>query len=184
MENLYKYDNEKLEFISIRRRQFFERFLLTGFVIFTFIAISSFTPTNIKVIEEPTENSLIILDGSREFSPEALKAALENLNVKYPDIVYAQAVQETGSFRSAIFIENNNLFGMKAAKVRATTNRGTNRGHAIYDSWYESVLDYALYQSRYLGRLNRDQYFQYLRQNYAEDPNYVNRLKAIIKRQK
>jgi flagellum-specific peptidoglycan hydrolase FlgJ len=47
-----------------------------------------------------------------------------------------------------------------------------------------SVLDYALYYSTYLYKLKTEgEYFEYLRQNYAEDPTYVQRLKQIIKKQ-
>jgi flagellum-specific peptidoglycan hydrolase FlgJ len=42
-------------------------------------------------------------------------------------------------------------------------------------------MDYALYASSYLKELNtEDKYFQYLSQNYAEDPNYVSKLRKII----
>jgi flagellum-specific peptidoglycan hydrolase FlgJ len=73
---------------------------------------------------------------------------------------------------------------MKEAKLRANLAKGTNRGHAYYDTWQDCILDYALYYSTYLSDIRTEgEYFEYLRQNYAEDPTYVQRLKQIIKKQ-
>lgn len=70
---------------------------------------------------------------------------------------------------------------MREAKRRPTTNKGTENGHAYFDNWKESVVDYAFYQAAYLFKLkNEGEYWDYLGQNYAEDPNYVNKLKKII----
>lgn len=103
------------------------------------------------------------------------------MNIRFPHIVYAQAQLETGNFTSHIFQVNNNLFGMREAKRRPTTNKGTENGHAYFDNWKESVVDYAFYQAAYLFKLkNEGEYWDYLGQNYAEDPNYVNKLKKII----
>ena len=72
---------------------------------------------------------------------------------------------------------------MKEAKIRATLAKGTNRGHAYYDSWQESLYDYALFYNTYLHDIKTEgEYFEYLRQNYAQDPTYVERLKALIKK--
>ena len=46
-------------------------------------------------------------------TPEvALYDALLYYDIKYPDIVYAQAILETGWFTSRLYLENNNLFGL------------------------------------------------------------------------
>jgi flagellum-specific peptidoglycan hydrolase FlgJ len=72
---------------------------------------------------------------------------------------------------------------MKEAKSRATLAKGTNRGHAYYASWQESLYDYALFYSTYLYDIKTEgEYFGYLEQYYAEDPTYVQRLKALIKK--
>ena len=74
------------------------------------------------------------------------------------------------------------MFGMKEAVVRSNLAKGTNRGHAMYNSWQECVIDYALYYSTYLSDIKTEgEYFEFLKQNYAEDPTYVTRLKSIIK---
>jgi hypothetical protein len=120
------------------------------------------------------------LRGVDEFSPDKLLAFLKELNVRHADIVYAQAVLESYHFKSRIFRENNNFFGMKQAKSRPTTSKGTQHGHAYFDSWRDCAIDYALYSSKYLSRLSRAEYLEYLGQNYAEDRGYVSKLNQII----
>lgn len=120
----------------------------------------------------------------QEFSREKLVEELKRLNVKFPHIVMAQSIVETGNFKSRIFKENNNLFGMKEARVRVNTARGTQYNHAFYQNWYESLYDYAFYQCRYLGAIrNESEYFQYLSDSYAESPSYVESLKTVIQRE-
>ena len=73
---------------------------------------------------------------------------------------------------------------MKEAALRANLATGTNRGHAMYANWQDSVVDYALYYSTYLYDIKTEgEYFEYLRQNYAEDATYVERLKLLIKKE-
>lgn len=137
---------------------------------------------DVRFLTQETKE-IIIRENSEKnsFTPERLKSYILELNIKYPHIVYAQALLESGEFKSHIFRENNNLFGLKCAKIRPTTNLGENNGHAYFDDWRACVVDYALYQAAYLHDLKtEDEYFQYLGQNYAEDPNYVSKLKKII----
>lgn len=133
-----------------------------------------------------TENELIfIATKQNEFSKEKFIKEIKNLNFKFPHIVYAQALLETNGFKSRIFLENNNLFGMKEAVVRINKSLGTKNGHSYYENWKESLDDYALYSATYLSRINSEEdYFDYLSQGYAEDPNYINKLKKIIDEQK
>jgi uncharacterized FlgJ-related protein len=132
-------------------------------------------------LELSYEDKLIIIREYNEFSEERLFDKIKELNFKFPHIVAAQAIQETGNYTSGIFLENNNLFGMKQATSRATSSQGTNRNHAYYDSWQESLYDYALFYNAYLRRLQtQEHYYQYLHQNYAEDTSYVSKLKQII----
>lgn len=137
-------------------------------------------PAN-KVENLSQEEKLIVIREYNGFSEPKLIEKIKQLNFKFPYIILAQSYQETGHYKSGIFLENNNLFGMKEAKLRSNLAKGTNRGHAFYETWQESVIDYALFYSTYLHDLKTEgEYFEYLKQNYAEDPTYVQRLKAII----
>lgn len=144
-------------------------------ITFTLTSNSS-KPTQIPVIQEVK---------TTDFTEEKLIEYVKELNIKFPHIVLAQARLESGNFKSNIFKENNNLFGMKEAKQRISTNKGTNLGHAKYESWKECVLDYALYQATYLSKFKtEEQYYSYLADNYAANGRYVKLLKDIAKEYK
>jgi uncharacterized FlgJ-related protein len=118
---------------------------------------------------------------SDEFSEENLILYMKEIGMKFIPVVLAQARLESGYYSSSIFRENNNLFGMKVARIRRTTNIGEHRGHALFKSWKDSVLDYLYYQKTYLYHAeNQEEYLGYLANNYAEDPSYVHKLKNII----
>lgn len=180
---LYFFDKENLEFKKAKKAIL----TLTLFIFsLLFIITASFIlgedKENIKYITEETRAIIINeYDKENQFSEERLEEYILGLNFKFPDIVLAQARIETGHFKSKVFKENNNLFGMKEAKQRLTTNRGTENNHAFYDNWKQSVQDYALYAATYLSKIKTEgEYLEYLGQNYAEDPNYVSKIKAII----
>lgn len=113
------------------------------------------------------------------FSKKAMIRLIYDLNIAHPKIVIAQAMIESGNFKSNIFRENNNLFGMKMPEYRKTTAIGTNRGHAVYKTWKESVIDYALWQGKRSKYKTRNEYLRRLK-SYAADPNYINKIKQRI----
>lgn len=135
----------------------------------------------------PQEKEIILLnvsDTTSQFSQEKMVSLMKELNMKFPHIVYAQSLIETGHFDSKIFHENHNLFGMKQARTRVTTAQGTQYNHAYYENWRESVYDYAFYQCRYLSGLkNEEEYLAYLGRSYAEDPNYLSKIRNLINRE-
>ena len=117
-----------------------------------------------------------------EFSEEALVALMRELKIKYPEVALSQARLETGNFTSAIFKENNNLFGMKMAELRPTSAIGINRGHASYSNWKESVVDYALFQSFIISRLktvSKAAYRQHIQKYYSETSDYLVRIDRV-----
>jgi uncharacterized FlgJ-related protein len=129
---------------------------------------------------ETEEISKIIIKSEVEFSEPAFKNLLLELNIRFPHIVLAQAKLESGNFKSHIFLENNNMFGMKEAKRRPTTNKGTQNGHAYFENWRDCVIDYAFYQAAYLNDLKtEDQYYEYLAASYAEDASYVVKVREM-----
>lgn len=159
-----------------------------GIIILIFIVVVVSTITalitirklnNIMFISEETK--AIILEEQNEFSEEKLKAYILELNLKFPHIVFAQAKLESGNFKSNIFIQNNNFFGMKCAKQRPTTNKGKKNNHAYFNTWRDCVVDYAFYQAKYLSKIKSESdYIEYLNENYAQDKDYINKLKDII----
>lgn len=115
----------------------------------------------------------------QEFSEQALIDYLNLLRIPHSHIVLAQAKLETGNFTSSIFIENNNLFGMKRAYGRPSTAIGTNRQHAKYKHWKDSVVDFALYSAYVAQGKSIEEYLTLLETSYAEDPEYVKKVNRI-----
>lgn len=135
-----------------------------------------------RMIKGLTEyEKLVIVKQADPFNKEQLASMLKELNVKFPHIVMAQSIIETGRWRSKVFLENNNLFGMKEANRRVSTSKGTQLNHAYYNHWRESVYDYAFYQCRYLSNINtEDEYYQYLDGSYAEAGDYIQVIKKTV----
>ena len=105
-------------------------------------------------------------------SPEdGLMEALIYYEVQYPQIVYAQALIETGNFKSNLCLNSNNLFGLY--------NSSRGRYHR-FDHWTESVVAYKNFiQRRYKPP---EDYYKFLQRiGYAEDPNYISKLKKVVK---
>ena len=105
---------------------------------------------------------------------EGLKEALKYYNVKYPEIVYAQAIHETGNFTSNLCINNNNLFGLY------NSNKGA---YYKFNHWHESVLAY-VNLVQYKHKEGEDYYKFLTRIKYAEDPQYNNRIKSLVQKTK
>lgn len=99
-------------------------------------------------------------------------------------LLYAQTYHETGDFKSKVFKENKNLFGMREAKVRKTYNTGSNLKHATYKSHLDSIRDY-FERQKYFG-IPDEKDAAYIRatvkSNYAEDEKYAEKWEAIAER--
>ena len=179
---LYKFNPKTLMYDDVSKKTM----LKVGGIVLLFISITvAFMTTRINDVRFMTQETkeIIIKEANKEneFTPEKFKAYVLELNIRFPHIVYAQARLETGNFSSSIFKENNNLFGMKVATKRPTTNKGEENGHAYYENWKESVVDYAFYQAQYLSDIKTEsEYFEYLKGSYAENPTYVEKLKVLI----
>lgn len=96
-----------------------------------------------------------------------LIAEIRKNNIKHPKIVLAQALLETGWFKSSVCRNKHNLFGL--------TNPRTGQYYE-FNHWTESVKAYyTKVQYRYKG----GNYLLWLRDiGYAEDKGYI---RAIIK---
>ena len=171
---LYKYDKSSLQYVKTKQYTII-------YILCIVILIGSFYIKN-KPEESVESEVLVILLEQNKFSEEKLITHIKEMNFRFPYIVYAQSVLETGNFSSPVFKENNNLFGMKEAKITVTLSKGTKRKHAYYTNWRESLYDYGMYYSTYLYKITTEEnYYNYLQQYYAENPEYVSKLKEIIK---
>lgn len=89
--------------------------------------------------------------------------------ILYPKIVLAQAILETGWFRSSLCRDRNNLFGL--------TNPRTGK-YFEFGHWTESVRAYyTKVQYKYKG----GDYMLWLQNiGYAEDPKYIHSLRRLM----
>lgn len=180
---IYKPDN--LELIRVQKWRisllmFYFLFLVGGFfyLLGRYMSLESLSDFEKEVL-------IVNLKNKNDFSEESFIEMLQELNVKYPYIVLAQARIESGRYSSRIFKENHNLFGMKQANRRINTAEGTQYGHAFYQTWRESVYDYAFYQSRYLSSATtEEEYYYIIGKSYAEDPKYISKLKNEVEKYK
>lgn len=115
---------------------------------------------------------------------ERLYNQILELGIKFPDVVFAQAVLETGHFTSKLFKEGNNLFGMKMPSKRETLSIGKKKGgYAVFENWKKSVNDYLLWQDYILRNKNittRKEYLKLIDRVYAENEKYVLHLHRIM----
>lgn len=108
-------------------------------------------------------------------------AFIADNEIQHPEIVLAQMKIESGNYQSGIAKKNNNYFGMCHPAQRLTVSLGQKNGYARYRNWAYSVIDYGLWQRRYAYNLTEEEYLTKLSNTYAEDPNYVNKVKNIAK---
>ena len=117
---------------------------------------------------------------------ENLWHTIKEMDVEHPDLVFAQALLESGDFSSQVCKRNNNLFGMKMPETRKTVAHPGFKGYARYESWKQSIYDYKLYQEHLFrnGKLSRFQYMVKLNRTYSAVKDYSLRLKRVIKENK
>jgi hypothetical protein len=165
---------------SMTKKQGIVILLLLLTIIATGIIIQNYT-TPIK--EEVILENIIICEKEDSLTMEDnIYLYLDSINVKFKTVVVAQAILESGNFKSKVFKENNNLFGMKRASKRPSL--GIMEGsYNKYKSWQESVLDYAFYQAYFCNKIKtEEEYINHLCNHYAEDINYKLKLNRIIAR--
>lgn len=100
---------------------------------------------------------------------EGLVEALDYYGIQFPEIVYAQALLETGHFSSSVCKDYNNLFGLYNSKIR---------DYYSFEHWSDSVKAYRDFvQYKYKG--NTDYYTFLINLPYATDPNYIRKIKQL-----
>jgi hypothetical protein len=131
-----------------------------------------------------SNNSQIKRINYGEINYSTLYLKILHSGVKFPDVVFAQALIESAHFNSEVFKCENNLFGMKQPYVRETTSLSEGKtGYASYFDWTHSVEDYVFWQRFALSRrdgITKSEYLNLLGRIYAEDPKYVKKIKQVI----
>lgn len=137
--------------------------------------------TDQKSDKRTSQKQAIPINGKQAFSkskqshlpeltiPNLYKEIIRN-GILHPRIVLAQAILETGWFRSPLCRKRHNLFGL--------TNPKTGKYYE-FNHWTESVRAYyTKVQYKYKG----GNYLLWLRDiGYAEDPRYVREVIKVLK---
>ena len=99
---------------------------------------------------------------------EGLYKACEYYEIQQPDIVVAQAILETGFFKSDLCLKQHNLFGLFNSRTMDFYS---------FNHWAESVK---AYRDKVQYRYQDGDYYDWLeRIGYAGDSLYVSKLKNI-----
>ncbi len=100
---------------------------------------------------------------------ESLIAEIVKNGIKHPRVVLAQAILETGWFKSRVCHTHNNLFGLR---------QPWDGEYFRFDRWQDSVKAYRTkVQYKYKG----GPYLKWLKDlGYAEDPDYTDKLKILL----
>lgn len=125
---------------------------------------STIKNTKFKVKSKSTSKIIV---SELPLTEKNLKKELIKQNIKYPNIVLAQAKLESNLGKSNVAANTNNLFGLRKGKR-----------YRRFSHWTESVKAYKnLVQSKYSG----GNYYTFLNKiGYAEDPNYIDKLKDLV----
>lgn len=145
--------------------------LLSIFMLYLIAVLSQNTYANeikytIKTETELPTDPVAFFNQSPE---EGLIEALDYYGIQYPQIVYAQALLETGHFKSKLCTQYNNLFGLYNSRTKS---------YYRFDNWWDSVIAYRdKVQYKYKG--NTDYYTFLVKLPYATDPNYIRKIKQL-----
>lgn len=116
-------------------------------------------------------------------SDKLLYKHLITMRAPHAKIIVAQAKLESNNFNSDLFKRQRNFVGMKNPVSRVTTANGVKGEYKTYDSWQDCATDYLFWMfTRNVDKLSDAEYLSYLGKVYAEDPEYVNKLKKIIEK--
>lgn len=129
--------------------------------------IDKITPT-----DKPTETRLSAktCDALPELTIPNLLAEIKKNGIKYPKIVLAQAILETGWFKSSVCRNKHNLFGLTNPRTKT---------YYEFNHWTESVKAYYdKVQRRYVG----GNYLLWLDKiGYAEEKTYIRAIIRVLK---
>lgn len=109
-------------------------------------------------------------DNHHELNHKNVYNELIAQQIDYPEIVLAQAILETGNYKSYSCTTRNNLFGL----------RRRDGSYMEFGHWTQSVAAYKKYIQKYQEVPN--DYYKFLDDlGYAEDSIYVVRVEQIVK---
>ena len=129
--------------------------------------------STVNTLELPSQKMKAPDIEKMELSMDNLVVAMKYHGIQHKEIVLAQAILETGWFKSDNCVKNNNLFGLYDSK---------NKRYYKFKHWTCSV---EAYKSKFQYKYKTGNYYDFLqKKGYAEDPDYVKKVKNIVIREK
>ena len=102
-------------------------------------------------------------------SKHSVLSELKKQNIPHANIVLAQSLLETGSYKSTLCKTHNNIFGIRKGN-----------SYKQYKNYRECIADY---KKRISSKYKGGDYYVFLeRLGYAEDPLYTQKLKGIVRK--
>lgn len=162
--------DNNMKSMYIRMRIHVVWFIIALLIVAFFINVYSDNKKENTIIEKEDSVSVQWRQNHFLLSEENLYNELVAQGVDFPEIVTAQALLETGHFKSYACLQQNNLFGLR-------DNKGK---YMSFPHWTDAVAAYKKYIQRYNHPVPED-YYAYLQElGYAEDPQYIDKLKQIV----
>ena len=120
---------------------------------------------------------LTLCIAGRTQTVEQVRDEIQRQGIEHPEIVLAQAMEETGYLKCGQCSKRfNNLFGMRLKRLERP---GNINGYIVYPNWVESIRAYKRWQDR---RYTGGNYFEFLVSiNYATNPKYISNLKWHVR---
>lgn len=120
--------------------------------------------------------TLFSLALNSNIEPSEVYSYIVEKGIEHPEIVYSQALLETGHFKCKnCSLKKNNLFGFR-----------TRNGYISFSSWEESIDYYKAWQDRHYKGGNYYDFLNCLYKTrsgrcvrYATEPTYTERLKKV-----
>lgn len=121
-----------------------------------------------STVSEPVELSEL------ELTKDNFFLVCSELEIKFPEVVYAQSRLESGNFTSQNHRNRNNFLGLYNSKRKQ---------YMSFDHWTGCLEAYRdKVQYRYTRDLDLEDYLSWLVEiGYAEDPEYISKVRGILK---
>lgn len=105
-----------------------------------------------------------------EPSVNTFLSACEYYDIKYPRIVTAQAILESGNFKSKVFMKYNNPLGLYNSKEKT---------YFKFNHWTDAIV---AYKNMVEYRYKEGDYYEFLEYiGYAEDKHYIKKIQLVEK---
>ena len=141
-------------------------------VVSVLICIIGLAVSSSTTITQLNPNYVVVPIDRLELNKENFFLVCKIYDIKFPEIVYAQARLESGNFKSKLFQTKNNFLGLYNSKIKDFYE---------FEHWTDCLLGYRdLLQFKYNGDEHYETYYTFLKElPYAMDPEYIQKVRKI-----